>query len=116
MIKNYGQRVVKGKNEDGFPVVLPIQIADVNKVLGSAREMVEAGNRVVLDRDSNGRDCSYIEHKSTGRKTTVREVNGAFQFQVVVPRNREGSGDDIEAVNASEGFPRPGTLATDLFY
>ena len=95
---------------------MPIQIADVNKVLGSAREMVESGNRVVLDRDSNGRDCSYIEHKSTGRKTAVKEVNGAFQFQVVVPRNRQASRDEIEAVNASEGFPRQGTLVTDLFY
>ena len=67
------------------------RIAGVNKVLGSAREMVEAGNRVVLDRDSYGRGCSYIEHRSTGRKTAVKEVNGAFQFQVVAPRNGQTS-------------------------
>ena len=108
--------MITGRNESGFPVVMPIQVADVNKTLGSAREMLEAGNRVVLDRDSNGRDCSYIEHKATGRKTAVHERNGAFQFNIVVPRDKEAKVDEIEAVNAQEGCPRQGTLETDLFY
>ena len=33
-IKNYGQRVITGKNEHGNAVSVPIQIADVNKVFG----------------------------------------------------------------------------------
>ena len=53
-IKNYGQRVITGNNEHGDAVSMPIQVADVNKFLGSVREVVEAGNRVVFDRDPNG--------------------------------------------------------------
>ena len=58
IIKNYGQRVVTGTNDDGLAVGLPIQIADVNKVLGSVRETVESGNRVTFDRDDKGKPCS----------------------------------------------------------
>ena len=95
---------------------LPIQVADVNKVLGSAREMVEAGNRIVLDRDAQGRSCSYIEHKSTGQKTAVHEKNGAFQLNIIIPK---GKGEEVSAVQereADQGFPRQGTLEADLFY
>ena len=63
-IRNYGQRVVRGTNEVGMPVSLPIQVADVNKVLGSVREMVKAGNKVVFDEDANGKCCSYVEYKN----------------------------------------------------
>eukprot|EP00959_Pyramimonas_sp_CCMP1952_P013722 290023-Pyramimonas_sp.AAC.1 len=53
-IKNSGQRVITGKNEHGNAVSMPIQVAEVNKVLGPVREMVNAGNRVVFDKDLNG--------------------------------------------------------------
>ena len=115
-IRNYGQRVVRGTNENGTPVSLPIQVADVNKVLGSAREMLETGNRIVLDRDEQGRSCSYIEHKSSGQKTAVHEKNGAFQFNIIIPK---GKGEEVSSVQereACQGFPRQGTLAADLFY
>ena len=49
-IKNHGQRIVSGSNENGKQVSLPIQVADVDKVLGSVREVVNVRNRVVLDR------------------------------------------------------------------
>ena len=84
-IKNYGQRVVSGSNENGKKVSLPIQVADVNKVLGSVREMVNVGNRVVFDKDSNGKCCSYVEHKPTGHKTDIYERNGTFQFELKTP-------------------------------
>ena len=99
-------------------MTMPIQVAEVNKVLGSAREMVEAGNRVVLDRDSEGRPCSYVLHKATGHKTNIYERNGTFQFDLKVPKGsgktgvheveKEGSGD--------EGFTRPGTLMEEIFH
>ena len=50
-IGNYGQRVIQGKSEEGAEVTAPIQVADVSKALGSAREFLDAGNRIVLDRD-----------------------------------------------------------------
>ena len=116
VIKNYGQRVITGKNEHGKQVGLPIQVADVNKVLGSAREMLESGNRVVMDRGAQGRSCSYIEHKATGRKTAVHERNGAYQFNIAIPK---GKGEEVSVVQQREsvqGFPRQGTLEADLFY
>ena len=98
---------------------MPIQIADVNKVLGSVREMVESGDRVAFDRDANGKPCSYVEHKASGKRTTIHERNGAFQFDTRVPK---GDGVDVTKVqevaegSTTEGFTRPGTLEADLFY
>ena len=118
-IRNHGQRVVTGLNENGHKVGMPIQIADVNKVLGSVREMVESGNRVTFDRDADGKPCSHVLHKATGKKTSIHERNGAFQFDVWVPK---GDGVDVTKVqevaegDKEEGFPRPGTLEADLFY
>ena len=119
IIQNYGQRVVTGVNDNGLKIGLPIQIADVNKVLGSVREMVESGNRVTFDRDDNGKPCSYVEHKASGKRTDIHERNGTFQFDIRVPK---GNGMDITKVQEvaeeanDEGFTRPGTLEADLFY
>ena len=86
VIKNYGQRIIRGTNEVGAPVNMPIQVADVNKVLGSVREMVKAGNKVVFDEDVNGKSCSYVEHKKTGRMTIIHDNGGNFQFTIKVPK------------------------------
>ena len=61
IIRNHGQRVVTGRTEEGTLVSMPIQVADVSKVLGSVREMVKSGNRVVFDEDSNGNCISFLE-------------------------------------------------------
>ena len=98
---------------------MPIQIADVNKVLGSVREMLESGHQVTFDRDENGRPCSFVKHKASGKRTTIHERNGAFQFDVRIPK---GDGLDVTKVQevteeqSHEGFTRPGTLEADLFY
>ena len=120
-IKNYGQRVVRGTNEAGTPVSLPIQVADVNKVLGSVREMVKAGNKVVFDEDANGKPCSYVEYKKTGMRTVIHDNNGNFQFAIRVPKgetavNKVEEDRKSEEDNRGEGFPRQGVLRADLFY
>ena len=119
MIKNHGQRVIVGQDESGTTVSLPIQVADVKKVLGSVREMVKAKNRIVFDEDEQGRSCSYVEYKPTGQKTVIHERNGTFQFSIKVPKGKGGGVEEVvgggEGVRA-EGFPRPGTFQTDLFY
>ena len=109
-------------------MILPIQVADVDKVLGPVREMVNVGNRVIFDKDSNGKCCSYIEHKPTGHKTSIHERNGKFQFDLKIPKGKEvdavnSSGNtvedrvrDVRVVNAGEGFPRQGTLMANLFH
>ena len=61
-IKNYGMRRVKGVTEEGHGATLPMQAADVLRILASVRQMIHAGNRVVFDKDG-----SYIQHKESGK-------------------------------------------------
>ena len=111
--------MVTGLNDSGAKIGMPIQIADVNKVLGPVREMVESGNKVVFDTDTEGQPCSFVEHKASGKKTAIRHRNGTFQFDIRVPK---GNGRDVTKVQevaesqSNEGFTRPGTLEADLFY
>ena len=119
VIRNYGQRVVTGRTNEGTLVSMPIQVADVGKVLGSVREMVHHGNRVVFDMDSNGRSISYIECKANGIKTAIHERNGTFQFDIRVPKGKGGGVEEVRGGNGEvtkEGFPRQGTLMADLFH
>ena len=114
VIRNHGQRVIRGKSEEGAEVTMPIQVADVSKVLGSAREFLDTGNRIVLDRDEAGNPCSYMEHKATGHRTAVKEKRGMFQFEIRVPKG--GTSKGVGEVKESPSFPRQGTLAEDQFY
>ena len=100
---------------------LPIQVADVHKVLGSVREMVKAGNRVVFDEDANGKCCSYLENKRSGKRTAIHDNNGSFQFTIRVPKGEEvieevNKGGSREEANREEDFPRQGILMADLFF
>ena len=52
-IKNYGMRRVKGVTEEGHGATLPMQAADVLRILASVRQMIHAGNRVVFDTDGS---------------------------------------------------------------
>ena len=115
-IENYGQRIITGKNEDGSSVTMPMQVAEVKKVLGSAREMVEAGNRIVLDRDKSGRSCSYLEHKATGKKTKIYERNGNFQFELKVPRGTGVNQVTTPVRDSPPGFTRQGLMAEEEFF
>ena len=119
VIRNYGQRVITGHTNEGRAVTMPIQVADVGKVLGSVREMVHQGNRVVFDVDANGRSISYIECKANGIRTAIQERNGTFQFDIRVPKGKGGGVEEVTAGNGvvtNEGFPRQGTLMADLFH
>ena len=113
--------MVRGTNEVGTPVSLPIQVADVNKVLGSVREMVKAGNKVVFDEDANGKCCSYVEYKKTGKRTTIHDNNGNFQFTIKIPKG-DPEVDKVEKDGVrqegkgNEGFPRQGVIMADLIH
>ena len=78
--------MIRGRSEEGAEVTMPIQVADVGKVLGSAREFLDTGNRIVLDRDERGEPCSYVQHNASGHRTAVKERRGTFQFEIRVPK------------------------------
>ena len=87
VIKNYGVRKVTGRTKrEGHEIRMPIQAADVMKILASVHQMMHAGNRVVVDSEG-----SYIQHKQTGRRTEMRDDGGGFTFEMLVPRKVQSS-------------------------
>ena len=88
-------------------------------MLGAVREMLKSKNRIVFDEGEQGRSCSYGEYKPTGQNTVIHERNGTFQVNIQVPEGKGGGVEEVaggSSVVTTEGFPRPGTLQTDLFY
>ena len=69
---------------------MPIQAADVLKILASVFQMVKSGNRVVFDSEDDG--GSYVTHKATGRRTKMKEENGSFVFWLRL-RKRKGESE-----------------------
>ena len=57
-----------------------MNVADVQKTLASAWQIVNAGNKVILNAE-----YSYIVNKATGEKTDVTVENGEFIFDLWVP-------------------------------
>jgi hypothetical protein len=99
-IMNYGQRIIKGTTADGTKINMPMQVTDVDKLLIAACELVESGNKVVLDLDKNGKSMSYIEHKPSGRKTRVEYKDGSFQMDIRIPKPKTaGSAYHVQTEN-----------------
>ena len=72
-IPNEGEVDFEFLTEQGRPEFLVMQIAEVNKALGSVSYMVDRDFRVVFDKDKlTGKDLSMMVHKPTGRTTRFR--------------------------------------------
>ena len=99
-IKNYGEKDVSGYNGHGGQVSMTLQVADVTKTLGSVYRWVEAGNRVVFDRGSDGKCNSYILNKGTGAVTKMYDSNGAFCFDLWVKRDASSMREDRGKLNS----------------
>ena len=85
-IVNEGEKHLKGYTNEANVVDMTAQVAEVTKPLGSVRAFVRAGNRVVFD---NG--GSYIQNKATGIKTVIEDRNGAYVFDLWIPRANQES-------------------------
>ena len=101
-IPNLGQVDLDVITDDGANTQLSLQMADVTKTLLSVKRMTKAGNRVVFD-DPNTVG-SFIENKTTGKKTPLRQHNGVYYMDVWV---KPGHGYDNEENN--QGFQRQGS-------
>ena len=65
----------------GIKLDLPTAVADVNnKVLMAVTQMVDAGNAVHFEKNSN-----HILNYGTGIRTEMEEVNGQYTFDMWVP-------------------------------
>ena len=86
-IVNEGEKNLRGYTNEANMVDMTAQVAEVTKPLGSVRAFVKAGNKVVFD---NG--GSYIQNKTTGVKTIIEDRNGAYVFDLWIPRDNKPSG------------------------
>ena len=73
-IKNLGMCRPVVFTTDGFKHLMSFQVAGVSKALGAVSRIVGAGNRVIFD-DPNTVG-SFIENKTTGKITPLRQHNG----------------------------------------
>ena len=97
-IPNEGEVDFEFTTDDGHYEFLVMQIAEVNKALGSVSYMVDTGFRVVFDRDEEtGVDLSMMVHKATGRATRFRREKNIWVLDAYVQ-----NGDVI----ANESFVR----------
>ena len=88
-IVNEGERSLRGYTKEANLVDMTAQVAEVTKPLGSVRAFVRAGNCVVFDAGG-----SYIQNKATGVKTVIEDRNGAYVFDLWIPRDNKQNGND----------------------
>ena len=74
-IPNLGEKTVKGQAANGMWCTMRFQVCGVTKPLGSVSRICQAGSRVVFGPPDEG---SYIEHVTTGRRTTLRQCKGLY--------------------------------------
>ena len=90
-IQNYGQRQIAGISGDWIPLAAKVNVADVRSNLAGGMPMIEADNKIVLDKNS-----SCILSKRTGQKIRINHEGGAFTFDFWVPapnRNKNLAGN-----------------------
>jgi hypothetical protein len=80
-IPNEGEKRFSAVTEEGKEKKLVLQVCDVNQGLLSVAKMMTAGNRVVFDPSG-----SYVESKTTGDRTWLKERGGMFIMKLWVRR------------------------------
>ena len=75
--------------------MMTFQVAGVHKALGAVSRIVGAGHRVIFDDPKT--EGSYIEDKTTGHRTKLREQNGVYFLDVWMKQ-----GEHVPV----QGFPR----------
>ena len=69
---------------------MTLQVAPVQKALGSVHQMVRKGSKVTFDTDESGRDVSSIVHKASGQRIPLRVENGVYVLDMLVASPGEG--------------------------
>ena len=102
-IPNEGEVDFEFYTSEGHMEMLCMQIAEVNKTLGSVSYLVDRGYKIVFDKcERTGRDLSSMVHKKTGVATRFRRERNVWVLDAYVASNT-GSGG-----GAAEGFSRQG--------
>ena len=80
VIKNHDERIIKAETENGLRVSMPMQVADVKRVLMSTHKMNDTGLNVVFDGEN-----SFFVEKSSGKPTPTKYENGRYFFDIWTP-------------------------------
>ena len=83
-IPNLGEKQAVVRTGDGSIKCIRFQVCDVTKILASVSRIVQAGHRVIFDSPDIG---SFIECKSTGQRTYLRQEQGVYMLDVWVKPN-----------------------------
>ena len=98
-IKNEGERHVKGITEDGIPVDMGVQIAEVVKPLFSVRKMKALGNLVIFGLDEG----DFIINKKTGIRTKIVDTGRDFVMKLRLPAYKDNSKKSVNMVQCYQG-------------
>ena len=79
LIPNLGEKRFVAMGEGGQLRKMKAQVCEVNKALLSVKRVVQAGNRVVFDKDG-----SYVEDTYTGERMPLREEGGMYMLKLWV--------------------------------
>ena len=107
VIPHYGMRKLRGQSDEYKPMNMIAQVAGVKSALVSVHRLLEAGNRVHLERGN----C-YVEHVKSKIRTNIAEKNGAFEVGFWIPKAQENqTGKGEENAKDGKGFPWQDTTA-----
>ena len=96
-IPNEGEAEFQVETKEGNQHSWTFQIAEVNKVLAAVSALVDAGNKVVFDRDDKtGLDISLIVNKKSGLYTKLRRERNVWVVDAWV---EEEDDDDLNNVD-----------------
>ena len=86
VIKNDGEYDFPFVTEEGNEQVVTMQIAEVNKALGSVAYFVDSKYRVTYDTDDDtGQDISMMVHKPSGKVTRFRRERNIWILDAYAP-------------------------------
>ena len=87
---NEGEAEMTFQSREGNEHTWTFQIAEVNKVLASVAYLVDAGHRVLFDKDAKtGADMSVIVNKLTGEEVAMRRDNNVWVIDAFIEEDPE---------------------------
>ena len=98
-VPNEGEKAIPAVDCNGNRLTSTWQGAKITKALGSIKEMVKAGNKVIFDQDEHGKNTSHIYNKHTKGTVPINDTTKGYEFDmwVKVGKNRKhvkASGSD----------------------
>ena len=99
-IYNKGELTLREMAETGTKMNVIAQASDVTKPLAAAREIIKAGNRIVLDEEG-----SYIENTLTGENIPIKREHGMFTVTMKIGKDNTREHEKQYAVMATEDEP-----------